>query len=81
MPLSGKRILIGRAKHQAGALSDALREQGAQVIEVPFIEIRPPESWTPLDQAIARLLDYDWLILTSANGVQMLFARLAKLGI
>jgi len=79
-PLSGKRILVGRARHQAGALSDKLRELGATVIEVPFIEIRPPESWAPLDQAIARILDYDWLILTSANGVQMLFARLAKLG-
>ena len=79
-PLSGKRILVGRARHQAAALSDALRDMGAEVIEIPFIEIRPPESWAPLDQAIARLLDYDWLILTSANGVQMLFARLAKLG-
>lgn len=79
-PLDGKRILIGRARHQAGALSDALRELGAQVIEIPFIEIRPPESWAPLDQAIARLLDYDWLLLTSVNGVQMLFARLAKHG-
>lgn len=79
-PLTGKRILVGRARHQAGALSDKLRELGATVIEIPFIEIRPPESWAPLDQAIARILDYDWLILTSANGVQMLFARLTKLG-
>ncbi|MGH9521147.1 MAG: uroporphyrinogen-III synthase [Terriglobales bacterium] len=79
-PLSGKRILIGRARHQASALTDALRDLGGEVIEIPFIEIRPPQSWAPLDQAIARLLDYDWLILTSANGVQMLFARLAKLG-
>ena len=79
-PLSGRRILVGRARHQAGALSDQLRGLGATVIEVPFIEIRPPESWAPLDQAIARILDYEWLILTSANGVQMFFARLAKLG-
>jgi uroporphyrinogen-III synthase len=79
-PLTGKRILVGRARHQAGVLSDKLRELGADVIEIPFIEIRPPESWAPLDRAIARILDYDWLILTSANGVQMLFARLAKLG-
>jgi uroporphyrinogen-III synthase len=79
-PLTGKRILVGRARHQAGVLSDKLRDLGAQVIEIPFIEIRPPASWAPLDRAIARILDYDWLILTSANGVQMLFARLAKLG-
>jgi len=79
-PLAGKRVLVGRARHQASALSDALRLVGAQVTEIPFIEIREPASWRPLDQAIGRLLDYDWLILTSVNGVQALFARLAKLG-
>jgi uroporphyrinogen-III synthase len=79
-PLAGKRVLVGRARHQASALSDALRLLGAEVIEIPFIEIRTPSSWRPLDQAIARLLDYDWLILTSVNGVQALFARLQKLG-
>ncbi len=79
-PLAGKRVLVGRARHQANALSDALRLLGAEVIEIPFIEIREPKSWRPLDEAISRILDYDWLILTSANGVQALFARLAKLG-
>jgi len=79
-PLAGRRVLVGRARHQASALSDALRLLGAEVIEIPFIEIREPSSWRALDQAIARLLDYDWLILTSVNGVQALFARLAKLG-
>jgi uroporphyrinogen-III synthase len=80
LPLEGKRVLVGRARHQASALSDALRALGAQVIEIPFLEIRPPVSWRPLDQAIARLLDYDWLVLTSVNGVQALFARMKKLG-
>jgi len=79
-PLAGKRVLVGRARHQASALSAALRLLGAEVIEIPFIEIKEPKSWRPLDEAITRLLDYDWLILTSANGVQALFARLAKLG-
>jgi uroporphyrinogen-III synthase len=79
-PLAGRRVLVGRPRHQASALSDALRLVGAEVIEIPFIEIQPPSSWRPLDQAIARLLDYDWLILTSVNGVQALFARLHKLG-
>ncbi len=79
-PLLGTRVLVGRARHQAAALSDILRLLGAEVIEIPFIEIRGPSSWQPLDHAIARLLDYDWLILTSVNGVQALFARLAKLG-
>ncbi|HET7185934.1 MAG TPA: uroporphyrinogen-III synthase [Terriglobales bacterium] len=79
-PLAGKRVLVGRARHQASALSAALRLLGAEVIEIPLIEIREPASWRPLDQAIARLLDYDWLILTSVNGVQALFARLGKVG-
>lgn len=79
-PLAGRRVLVGRARHQASALSDALRLIGAEVIEIPFIEIREPSSGHALDEAIAGLLDYDWLILTSVNGVQALFARLAKLG-
>ncbi len=78
--LAGKRILVGRARHQAAILSDQLRTLGAEVIEIPFIEICPPPSWKPLDQAIARLLDYDWLVLTSINGVQALFARMRKYG-
>lgn len=79
-PLVGTRLLVGRARHQAAALSDILRLLGATVIEIPFIEIRGPSSWQPLDHAIAQLLDYDWLILTSVNGVQALFARLGRLG-
>jgi len=79
-PLLGTRVLVGRARHQAAALSDILRLLGATVIEIPFIEIRGPSSWQPLDHAIARLLDYDWLILTSVNGVQALFARMRKRG-
>lgn len=73
-------MLVGRAKHQASALSEQLRAVGAEVLEVPFIEIRPPKSWEPLDSALAQIMDYDWLILTSANGVQALFNRLAARG-
>ncbi len=79
-PLLGTRVLVGRARHQAAALSDILRLLGAEVIEIPFIEIRGPSSWQPLDHAIAHMLDYDWLILTSVNGVQALFGRLQQLG-
>ncbi|MGI9102349.1 MAG: uroporphyrinogen-III synthase [Terriglobales bacterium] len=81
LPLAGKRVLVGRAKHQAKALSDALRLVGAEVIEIPFIEIREPSSWQPLDRALGTLLDYDWLILTSVNGVQALFRRMKALGL
>ena len=50
-PLTGVRVLVGRAKHQAGALSTELRKRGAEVIEIPFIEIRKPKSFKPLDAA------------------------------
>ena len=77
-PLSGVRILVGRARHQAGALSSSLRKLGAQVIEIPFIEIRKPRSYQPLDSALKNLQSYDWLILTSVNGVEALWDRLKK---
>jgi uroporphyrinogen-III synthase len=80
-PLSGQRILVGRARHQARALAETLRQRGADVLEVPFIEIRPPRSYQPLDQALRRLSEYHWLILTSVNGVDALWARLEKLRI
>jgi uroporphyrinogen-III synthase len=78
-PLKGIRILVGRARHQAGALSDELRKLGATVLEIPFIEIRKPRSFKPLDSALKNLDSYDWLILTSVNGVEAMWKRLDKL--
>jgi uroporphyrinogen-III synthase len=79
--LSHLRILVGRARHQASALSAGLRAQGAQVLEIPFIEIRKPSSYKPLDTALKNLNTYDWLILTSVNGVEALWARSNHLGL
>jgi uroporphyrinogen-III synthase len=76
LPLTGCRVLVSRAKKQAGALSSALRELGCGVIEIPFIEIRKPRSYQPLDEALVNIGNYDWLILTSVNGVEALFERL-----
>jgi uroporphyrinogen-III synthase len=78
-PLAEVRILVGRARHQASALSGALRELGAQVLEIPFIEIRKPRSFQPLDAALKNLADYDWLILTSVNGVEAMWERMENL--
>jgi uroporphyrinogen-III synthase len=75
-PLKGVRVLVGRARHQAGALSAALRTQGADVLEIPFIEIRKPRSFRPLDAALKNLDTYDWLILTSVNGVEAMWSRI-----
>jgi uroporphyrinogen-III synthase len=78
-PLSGWRILTTRASKQSGGLAAPLREMGAEVIEIPTIEIKPPTSYKALDAALKNIGKYDWLILTSVNGVEALFARLKKL--
>ncbi|MGA8762343.1 MAG: uroporphyrinogen-III synthase [Candidatus Sulfotelmatobacter sp.] len=81
LPLSGIRVLVGRARRQAGALSSALRKLGAGVVEIPFIEFRKPKSFAPLDSALKRLHEYDWLILTSVNGVEAMWQRMAELNL
>jgi uroporphyrinogen-III synthase len=74
-------VLVGRARHQASALSAGLRRLGAEVLEIPFIEIHKPQSYQALDAALKNLSQYDWLILTSVNGVDAVWARLKKLGL
>lgn len=78
-PLVGIRILVGRARHQASALSSSLHKLGADVLEIPFIEIRKPRSFRPLDSALKNVAAYDWLILTSVNGVDAMWDRLKQL--
>lgn len=78
-PLHGVRVLVGRARHQAGSLSTQLRKLGADVREIPFIEIRRPRSFKPLDGALRNLPSYDWLILTSVNGVDAMWERMRTL--
>jgi uroporphyrinogen-III synthase len=79
--LAGLRVLVGRARHQASKLSDGLKALGVDVIEIPFIEIRQPRSYKRLDTAIERISEYDWLILTSVNGVDALAIRMKRLQI
>jgi uroporphyrinogen-III synthase len=81
LPLAGRRILVTRAVQQAGKLSDGLKALGAEPVEVPVLEIRPPDSFEPLDRAIGKLKSFDWLILTSANTVQTLAARCSLLNV
>jgi uroporphyrinogen-III synthase len=77
-PLAGTRILVGRARHQASRLSAGLRSLGASVVEIPFIEIRKPQSFQSLDDALKNLKSYDWLVLTSVNGVEAMWERRRK---
>jgi uroporphyrinogen III methyltransferase/synthase len=79
--LAGRRILVTRAAAQAGAFAQLLRNAGADVLEAPTISIVPPETWAPLDAALARLPEFHWLIFTSVNGVSMVGRRLADLGL
>ena len=78
--LRGKRILVTRARSQALSLVQRIESLGGEVVEFPTIEIRPPESYGPLDQAIKQIASYDWLIFTSANGVEQFLNRFEKLG-
>ncbi|SKB13639.1 Uroporphyrinogen III methylase [Planktothrix sp. PCC 11201] len=80
-PLFGKTILLTRSVEQSSLQSDLLKAQGAIVIEMPALVITPPSSWESLDQAIEQLENsFDWLILTSSNGVEYFFNRLIALG-
>jgi uroporphyrinogen-III synthase len=81
LPLNGRRVLVTRAAHQAGKLSEGLRAMGAEPVEVPVLEICPPENFDPLDRALRQFDNYDWLILTSANTVRALVERAAALGL
>jgi uroporphyrinogen-III synthase len=81
LPLHGKTILVTRARHQAGQLSAELRKLGASVLEIPAIEIVPPKSFAELDAALLHLSQFQWLILTSANAVEAVSARIESLGL
>jgi uroporphyrinogen III methyltransferase / synthase len=79
-PLEGLSILVTRSASQAPAFRQSLEAQGATVLEMAALEIGPPSSWDALDRAIAQIHTFDWLFLTSANGVQYFFERLLAQG-
>ncbi|MEO0866958.1 MAG: uroporphyrinogen-III C-methyltransferase [Cyanobacteria bacterium J06642_11] len=80
LPLGQKTILVTRAAGQSSAFTRLLTDQGATVIDMPALEIRPPSSWGPMDQALGNLPQFDWLILTSANAVNWFLDRLIEQG-
>lgn len=81
MNLTDKRILITRPRAQAEEFMKTLRELGAWPIRLPVIEITPVADTTVLDRALTRLHCYDWIVLTSVNGVDAVWDRLSALGI
>ncbi|MFL5342617.1 MAG: uroporphyrinogen-III C-methyltransferase [Gemmataceae bacterium] len=78
--LFGKRVLVTRPRHQANEMLRKLEELGAITYLLPAVEITDPPDWSPVDAAIARLAEYDWLVFTSANGVTQFFKRLFQSG-
>jgi uroporphyrinogen III methyltransferase/synthase len=81
LPLFGKRVLVTRAEHQANEFSRQLMELGAVSIKMPVIKIDPPRNWKKLDQAIVNRKNYDWIIFTSVNAVDMFWKRLYTLNL
>jgi uroporphyrinogen III methyltransferase/synthase len=79
-PLFGKRIGITRPAQQALPTVARCYELGAEPVLLPTIEILPPEDWSPVDEAIDRLAERDWLVFTSANGVARFLGRILDRG-
>jgi uroporphyrinogen-III synthase len=81
LPLSGKRVVVTRPQHQAGDLAERLKALGAEPILVPAIQVSPPADWKPIDQAINNLQQFNWVVFTSANGVESFVSRMRELGV
>ena len=79
-PLFGKRVLVTRSRSHASVLSRMLSEEGAEAIELPTIEIAPPEDFSSLDEALRDIQSFRWVVFTSVNGVASFFNRLNELG-
>ena len=79
-PLFGKRIVVTRSRDQAGELLEMLEDRGAEAIHAPTIRIAPPADPEPLDRACADAGTFDWIVFTSANGVDHFMERLLATG-
>jgi uroporphyrinogen III methyltransferase/synthase len=80
-PLFGRTILVTRPEHQSAELAQRLRGLGANVLAQPAIEISAPANWSAVDSILARLAEFDWLVFSSANGVDSFFNRLFERGL
>jgi uroporphyrinogen III methyltransferase/synthase len=80
MTLEGKRVLITRARAQAGELAGLLRACGAEPVIAPAVEIRPPPDPEPLRSAVAELAAFDWVCFASANAVERMWEEMERQG-
>jgi uroporphyrinogen III methyltransferase / synthase len=81
LPLFGRSIAITRAPERAEGMADLLLDLGAEVCEIPTIQLAEPEDWGDVDRAIRDIASFDWVVFTSANGAKRFFARLVGLGL
>ena len=79
-PLQGCTVVVTRAAEQQGEARQLLEAAGAQVLDLPALVIGPPDDWAPLDDALADLESFHWIVFSSANGVQAVDQRLQRLG-
>jgi uroporphyrinogen III methyltransferase/synthase len=79
-PLSGRRIVVTRARAQASGFAAQLGALGAEVIQLPAIRVEAPEDPRPLLDAVACVDSFQWIVLTSVNGVDRFFAALREGG-
>ena len=79
-PLRGQCVLVTRPGEQSQDLRERLIELGADVLVQPGVTIGDPPDWAPVDAALARLDQFDWLVFSSSNGVRYLIGRLLQLG-
>ncbi|MFN8058778.1 MAG: uroporphyrinogen-III C-methyltransferase [Vicinamibacterales bacterium] len=75
-PLFGRRIVVTRSREQAGELVERLEELGAEPIEASSVRIEPVHDPRGLDEALAKASTFDWIVFTSANGVDHFMRRL-----
>ena len=80
-PLFGMRVLITRARDQAGDLSESLVRVGAEPVEAPLIRIEAPDDWSDVDAALSNLSGFDHVVFTSGNAVEAFFKRLCENGL
>jgi len=79
-PLSGRRIAVTRAETQLGEARRLFEQAGAEVVDLPALVVGPPDTWGPLDDAVAELDQFHWLVFSSGNGVEAVQQRLQRLG-
>ena len=80
LPLAGQTVMVTRPGGDGDALAKMLRELGAEVLHQPVIRISDPPDWGPVDAALNRLSEFDWIVFSSANGVKYVLERLMLIG-